>query len=670
MHDELVVELEPVGTETARGTMFGHVGAGLAEISAAESVEQVAASLARAIRRVNGYDRVSIDRLEANWDGTLIAEGRDPAADALLGLRFPAGDIPRQARRLYEVEPVRAIPDVGAAAARIVSEPDSNGPLDCSHAALRAVSPVHLEYMANMGVEASMSVSLLRPDGRLWGLAACHHGVSWATDERVRTGCRLLGETAAVRIAAMERAARECLEARASVLERDLVLGIADAATLEEALLERSATLLDLFGASAGALVRRADVRAFGRERARPDEAWIARLADLVRSFPETWVTASVRHDLPEARPVPSQAAGLLVVRLGRPVDEGPVAPSGDAWHLLLFRPESRLEIDWAGDPTRRVREDDPSVRISPRRSFAAWRETVAEVADPWPRDTEVVADRLRRGLGDVLAETSRRRAARLESEVRQRTVELRARVDAMRDFTDLASHELESPLVAMEGLVGLARRHHDGGGAEHLARDFDLLTDAVGTMRASVSGLLAICTVGQDGLRRVRCPLEAVVTRAIAAVEHGATERRIEFVRGELPDVIADRRLLEQVLVNLLSNAVKYGRDDGRVTISAQRVTAGTPGWVIEVSGDGVGFEPRFADRIFLPFQRLDQPDGVERHGSGLGPAIVRRIVELHGGHVTAHSPGPGRGAFVRVLLPDAEPDEPGAGSAPPASA
>ena len=148
----------------------------VADLNRASSLQELYDITARAVRALTGFDRVMVYRYDADYNGEVVAEAKRADLNSFLGLHYPASDIPAQARALYEKNWIRLISDVDYAPAPIepADHPATGAPLDLTYSTLRSVSPIHLEYLRNMGVRASMSISLLRDD-KLWGLIACHH---------------------------------------------------------------------------------------------------------------------------------------------------------------------------------------------------------------------------------------------------------------------------------------------------------------------------------------------------------------------------------------------------------------------------------------------------------------------------------------------------------------
>lgn len=378
----LLTEWEPVaGAEQAGAAWHRRLPSVLQRLSSAGTLERLADTLARDVRTVTGFDRVMVYRFDREWNGEVIAEDRRADLEPFLGLWFPASDIPAQARALYTTNWMRLIPDAGYE--RVPLEPAANPltgrPLDLSAAMLRSVSPVHLEYLANMGVVSSMSVSLI-DRGRLWGLISCHH---YAGPHRPsyadRTAAEFLGRTASLLLHTVLAEGEQ--DGVVEVAERTAELTAAVGRTpraLGAALTEQDVTVLDLLPATGAA------VRLDGRLRLLGTTPPADRVPGLVGALLAAGVTATdaASRVVPGADDVLDSASGVLAVPVG----------AGD--FLAWFRPETLREVTWGGNPyASKIAQTDDGPRLSPRRSFSAWSETVRGTSRPW-RDHEVAAAR------------------------------------------------------------------------------------------------------------------------------------------------------------------------------------------------------------------------------------------------------------------------------------
>ena len=360
----------------------------LQRLQAAQDLDTLCDALAQEVRDLTGFDRVMVYRFDPDWNGEVVAERRRADLEPFLGLRYPASDIPAQARALYLRNWLRLIPDARYRPVPLVPvrNPLDGRPLDLGGAALRSVSPVHLEYLANLGVVASMSVSLV-DDGRLWGLIACHH---YAGPHRPspadRVAAEFLGRTASLLLRTKVDAgdAQRVLE----VAERSGRLREALARTPRrpaEALLDDG--VQDLVPAGGAA------VHLDGRLHLVGDTPSPEQVAALLAALPadRTTATDAVLTVVPDGEPLVPTASGVLAV----PVPGGGV--------LAWFRAETLREVRWGGDPTKTgVVEGDLGPRLSPRRSFAAWTQQVRATAPPWRPHEVAAAESLARHLADV----------------------------------------------------------------------------------------------------------------------------------------------------------------------------------------------------------------------------------------------------------------------------
>jgi light-regulated signal transduction histidine kinase (bacteriophytochrome) len=377
----------------------------LQRLSATATLAELTGVLARDVRELTGFDRVMVYRFDREWNGEVVAEDRRPDLEPFLGLWYPASDIPAQARALYATNWMRLIPD--ARYTRVPLEPavvpGTGRPLDLSAAVLRSVSPVHLEYLANMGVVASMSVSLI-DRGRLWGLIACHH---YAGPRRPsytdRVAAEFLGRTASLLLHTTTDAGAQGDVVGVAQRSADLVAAVGRAGrTALPALTGDDGaggpTLQDLLPSTGAA------VRLDGRLRLLGETPPAERIGPLVAALlaAGTPVTDALPGVLPEAADLVDTAGGVLAVGLD------------GADFLAWFRPETPREVTWGGNPHET--EIAAGGRLSPRRSFEAWTEVVRGTARPW-QEHEVAAAR---ALGEQIAAAGR---ARVEQESRMAAV-------------------------------------------------------------------------------------------------------------------------------------------------------------------------------------------------------------------------------------------------------
>ena len=456
----LVLELEASQLPDA-GDAVDAVHAMAARLGNAASVYELVERLAEEVQRATGFDRVMVYRFDdATGDGDVVAERRsDPAVDSFLGLRYPASDIPVQARALYLKNWIRCIPDARYSPAPIVPEanPQTGRPLDLTFSALRSVSPVHLEYLANMGVRASMSLSLV-VHGRLWGLIACHHRTPRRPSCSLRSGLELFAQLASLQLTA-------CLDleyARRDAARRDIHYRIAKTlagqALPDSGLRSKLAELAQLVSAD-GVIVRaNGETSCYGSV---PTAAAIASLLAWLDSLANVgiWHTDRLAKHAPIDGDINTVAAGLLAIAI----------PNASRAYVLWFRPELPTTVTWAGDPGKAVTQG--ADRLSPRASFAAWRETTRGRSQAWSADEIEAATRLRAELVEMellrlqgLArenEVKRKGQDLVMAELDHRVKNVLATIQSLVRFSSRSAASLTDFVKALElRLVSMARAH------------------------------------------------------------------------------------------------------------------------------------------------------------------------------------------------------------------
>lgn len=383
----LLVELEPSPPEPiAAGSMLGWLDATAASFERADELVALCERAAAAFRALTGFDRVMVYRFIDNDAGRVVAEDRDPSLHTFLHHHFPATDIPQQARALYVRNRARVIPHVDYHPAPL--RPAAFASVDLSDVALRSVSPIHLQYLRNMGVEASASVSIVK-DGVLWGLIACHHHQPRDLPRDIRAAAMVLASGLARQIRAKDEAQAFGERLRLRAAEDAVVPRLAGDGSLRETIGTIAADLQAMLGADGFAFVQDDRIDCRGTCPAPDEVVALARWAR-GRDGGEPLATHSLSSLVPEAAAFAAQASGLLAVPL---LDDGGV--------LLWFRIEQVEEVEWAGNPHKAV-QVGPHEALTPRASFESWRQEVRCRSRRWSREELEAAHRLRRVMHDA----------------------------------------------------------------------------------------------------------------------------------------------------------------------------------------------------------------------------------------------------------------------------
>jgi diguanylate cyclase (GGDEF)-like protein len=409
---ERVVELEPsLSDDRLPFSDFFHlVRASVARLHLADDVDALFEAAAAEIRRLTGYDRVMVYRFLDDWAGEVVGEARDQALTPYLGLRYPASDIPPQARRLYATNLLRVIPDVGYRPIAVATDrPDARPPLDMSRCGLRSVSPMHLEYLANMGVAATLCISLM-VKGQLRGLIACHHGSPRRQAIERRIACEFLGQVLSLHWSVLEERAAYKYRIRANAMQEllvDQVMSCAELGARSRPVGGDRPRLLDLIDSTGAAVIAGGHCVRLGDAPAEQViRAIVGRVAE--RGFGPLFITDWIDRDLPGLAVDAGVASGLIVAEVSR--DRGE--------YLVWFRPEVVREVKWGGDPNKPVETSPDGVsRLHPRRSFELWREEVRGKCAPWTAPEIEAAT----GLRDLAARLGEERCA--QARARQQSV-------------------------------------------------------------------------------------------------------------------------------------------------------------------------------------------------------------------------------------------------------
>lgn len=426
-----VIEMEPAGAKDASRVVTLLQGM-QRELLGTHAVPELCQRVAAHVRAATGFDRVMVYRFLPDDSGVVEAEAREASMEPFLGLHYPASDIPRQARALYLRRWLRLIPDARYVPAPLlpVLNPSSGKPLNMEQSLLRSVSPIHLEYLANMGVAATMSVSIV-VNGQLWGLIACHHnGVRHVTPD-VRMACELFAELVSLRLSS--DGFQQSIEDRraAGVIVDRLIRGLVQEPDLGRGLTALEPNLLDLLPASGATLWFAGRADSMGQV---PTPAQIAAIV----AWLETQQDQIVNTDrLPALHPPAAEfadvASGLLAISLSQ--ERGA--------YVLWYLPEFAHRISWAGNPDKAVVTGPHGTRLTPRGSFALWKEGVTHRSRPWlPAEIEA-ATALRMVLLDAVLRQMAKAAAEREKASRQQDL-LMAELD----------HRVKNMLATIQALA------------------------------------------------------------------------------------------------------------------------------------------------------------------------------------------------------------------------
>ncbi len=630
----LVLEFEPRLKDFRPRSLQGHssdLSKMLQRLQSAKTLQALYEISVTEIQAMTGYDRVLIYRFAEEGHGQVIAEASAPSMELFNGLFFPASDIPEQARELYRTNWLRIIPNAAYEPVPLLPKlrPDTGQPLDLSFATLRSVSPIHCQYMQNMGVLSSMSISLMKGD-TLWGLISCGNREPLLVPHDLRIACQTIGQVLSLQISAMEtldlsRQREEKIEAL-TLLDRAMK---ASDDKVFNGLCTQAQRLMDLTLAGGVAIIDDNQLHRYGNC---PEPTQIRALHKWLQANGEpVFSSHHLASVYPPAAAYQHVASGVLAMSLPKPVDNG----------VLWFRPEVKENIHWSGNPEKplALENSDIGLRLRPRTSFEIWKVEMTGISTQWSH-------------GDRFAANDLRRFA-LENDLARQVVREQQAVRARDELVAVVSHDLRNPMTVISMLCGMMQKAFSSDGSHtsrRISSAIDTMQQAAGRMNVLLEDLLDTSKIdaGRYRVKPVALDVSQMFEEAYSLLSPLAMEKGIDLSFNTEPGlrINGDPERLFQVLSNLIGNAIKFTPRQGNIGISAM---SNGEDIVFSVRDSGEGIAPEQLPHVFDRYwtQTENNPTG-----SGLGLYITQGIVQAHGGKIVAQSEL-GRGSEFRFTVP-----------------
>ena len=641
----LILEVEPLLKDSNSDLDFYHLAkASALKIRKSNDFLEMSDLLVKEIQKITQYDRVLLYRFEPDQSGVIVAEAischKDQLLESLLGLHYPASDVPVQARKLYYNNWLRLIVDLNCQPVSLIpaNNPITNDPLDLSFSVLRSVSPIHVKYLNNMGISASLSISLINAQ-KLWGLIVCHHYSPKYINYKTRKICEFLGQIMSVEIVNKHEKSLQKIKSVQIKLKQNI---LADNQILSQALLQDRENLLNLVNAQGVVISFGDQISKIGEV---PDQESISKLIEWLRTnnSQDIVCTNCLSELYPDANSIKEQASGLLAIS---------IFLNYTAYHIIWFRPEVIQTVSWAGDPNKPIQiEADGSMSLSPRRSFELWKETVREKSLPWEQVEIEAALELRGTL--MLAALDFSQQA-LKQEANRADVANRAKSE----FLARMSHELRTPLNAILGCTQLINR--DTALTSELDEYVHIISDSSEHLLSLIDDILEVSKIeaGQITLEETGFDFHLFLHSILEMQQIRAQSKKIQLtcqISPDLPQYInADERKLRQILLNLLGNAIKF-TDEGSVILRASLfntdLSSATSIIRFEIEDTGQGIDAEDLDKLFQAFIQTASGKKIQE-GTGIGLAISQKFANCMGSIITA-TPNLGKGITFKLDIP-----------------
>lgn len=615
VNDRFVIEIEPSESEDVSMKTQSILGEIMIKMSPQNhSLNELLQMVADEVKALLGYDRVMIYKFWEDWHGEVVAEAKNDDLQPFLGLHYPATDIPAQARELYKKKITRLLVDVQADQESLRSvESDA---LDLSDASLRSISPIHIEYLTNMGVAATFTISLMYR-GELWGLIACHHSQSRFIDFEKRKACEVISHYLFNLLELKQTSDTNSKSIELEKTLKDLDQQVRDDWHLENGLFNHPTTFLDICDCTGGALSQADKILTIGNT---PDEQQIRKIIDWLTSNKfnnKVFHTSNLAGFMPQASEFQEVASGLMAVTLSREFNE----------YILWFKPEQIYQVNWAGKDDKGLkRDEDGKYRLSPRKSFEKWTEEVRGTSHAWGEMEVNAASELKDNLNSFL---------RLKSnEITRLNEKLKFAYQDLDAFSYTLSHDLKTPLNTIQGYLELFLEENEIDQKDPL---LDKVFKNTQLMSEMISNILSYSKLGRDEIVKERVEILPVLKEIKSQMEatHSFENINLQNIPPDLA-VFGDKTMIYQVFLNLIENGVKYRRNSDEAFIRIN-YAIDNEFMRIDIKDNGIGISAKDIDKIFNLFQRVNVKKNIE--GSGAGLAIVKKIIENHGGMIKVES-------------------------------
>ncbi|WP_427873460.1 ATP-binding protein [Flavobacterium sp. MMS24-S5] len=611
----------------------------VSQMNKTTSLKDLCALVAQGTREITGYDRVMIYRFDEQYNGEVFAEDCREDLEPFLGLHYPHTDIPAQARELYIKNLLRLIVDIDYEPVPIYTVDDKEGKnLDLSLSILRSTSPIHVEYLKNIGVGATLTISLIH-HGKLWGLIACHHYSKKNISPEIRLAAKLQGQFITSQID-IRQSNDEYLSAQKTNLALEQLTSL-ELPVLKESLEKIVSTpqLLEIANASGVSIITRDKIYKNGLT---PSDEQIIDLLRHLKSKKNTdfFSTNKISDHFPEFDEN-SNFAGIIYHSLG------------NNGHVIWFRPETISEIKWGGNPEKRIVKD--SKGLHPGNSYNIYKQIVKNQSSNWKLYEINAASQYTHTLYNHLILIM---LSEEEEKYRSQSEILKETNSELENINWISTHDLQEPLRKIQLITSKMLSELDVISTESISNSLQRVSKSANRMSGLLEDILKYTRIKNTREKLEEVDLNKILKSTIKEMHETIAESNAIIEHENLPEVHAISFLMRQLFNNILQNSIKYASSERQpkivITASQEPVMIHDRYKVychwVRFSDNGIGFEQQYAESIFKVFTRLHTQEHYT--GSGIGLALCKKIMQTVGGDIQAEGK-PNQGTDIIIYFP-----------------
>lgn len=582
--------------------------------------------LAKQFKKVSGYDRVMVYQFDKDYHGHVVGESKEKHLESFLGLHYPATDIPKIARDLFLLNRSRIISNIHLPNYWLHFNPDIKQTvpyLYLTYSQLRATSPIHIEYLTNMGVVATLILAII-VEGKLWGLISCHHYSPYFLPFEKRKTGEIITNLFALKYLEVLKSNTERESQIYLHRENKFLSQINIDQDISIQLIDATENIQNLFEADGAALL----TSNFGTSviNESPAAQELEQIRDwLVENQKTVFFTDNLSEELPGHINIPEQIGGMIAIKISQATYD----------YLFWFRYTQTQTTTWGGNPDvpYEVEEVAGEIRLSPRKSFEKWKMQIGTRSMPWNNFDLALAKRVQENL--LTKETKRQafKALQIQNEFEQ--------------LTYITSHDLQEPLRTVTNYLELLKEELQDNYSGDIKFFMERTNLATTRMRAMIKDLLDYSRIGSDK-ENSWIDIEKIIQETTDDLNALINETQTKIKAGKLPFMKGSETDIKQLFQNLISNAIKYRKSNRKpiIIISAKHTKTY---WNFAIKDNGIGIAQENFDKIFMLFHRLHRKD--EHEGTGIGLTQCKKIVETAGGKIWVNSTqGKGSTFFFRI--------------------